>query len=301
MECSLSSNGFLNFKIIDITLLSDPELDQIMLGSISTQSSPSLAKLPANVIGSVTFSTFVDKWGTPRQGQLSPDALSIIEISDSSYLSLHSLSPNTSLIVIWIPHMNVSANPFQALIRPPKNPQKKVGVFSTRSPHRPSNICMSIVKIQKVTGTSIEVTGGDMTLGTPILNLIPYNPELHAISNSVSPTWVLEAKKVTVHITLGCLLMLTLTLSVGDLDDFLEIVKSSLKEDPRSTHSKNKNHKIHGIKIGHANQIYGITYFHGPNFILVLKITVSDGQGKLRTQDWLNQVHKKMPFLSEFS
>ncbi len=48
------------------------------------------------------------------------------------------------------------------------------GVFSTRSPHRPNPIGMTVVKVIERKGTSLKVSGIDMIEGTPILDIKPY-------------------------------------------------------------------------------------------------------------------------------
>jgi len=48
------------------------------------------------------------------------------------------------------------------------------GVFSTRSPHRPNPIGMTIVKVIKRKSNILKVSGVDMIEGTPILDIKPY-------------------------------------------------------------------------------------------------------------------------------
>lgn len=50
------------------------------------------------------------------------------------------------------------------------------GVFSTRSPHRPNPIGMTIVKVNERKGNRVKVSGVDMIEGTPILDIKPYTP-----------------------------------------------------------------------------------------------------------------------------
>jgi len=50
------------------------------------------------------------------------------------------------------------------------------GVFSTRSPHRPNSIGLTIVKVIERKGNILKVAGVDMTEGTPILDIKPYTP-----------------------------------------------------------------------------------------------------------------------------
>ncbi len=48
------------------------------------------------------------------------------------------------------------------------------GVFSTRSPHRPNPVGMTVVKVIERKGSSLKVSGVDMIEGTPILDIKPY-------------------------------------------------------------------------------------------------------------------------------
>jgi len=62
------------------------------------------------------------------------------------------------------------------MVTPPRNKGKKVGVFATRSPHRPDNIGLSCVKYIKHEGLKIYISGSDMLDGTPVLDVKPYLP-----------------------------------------------------------------------------------------------------------------------------
>ncbi len=50
------------------------------------------------------------------------------------------------------------------------------GVFSTRSPHRPNPIGMTVVKVIERKENILRVSGVDMIEGTPILDIKPYTP-----------------------------------------------------------------------------------------------------------------------------
>lgn len=85
---------------------------------------------------------------------------------------------------------------------------QKVGLFSTRTPHRPNSIGLTVVKIEKVDGyvvclsffrmilnldcsRCIEISGHDLVNGTPVLDIKPY---LHAdyIPDFKTPHWVMD-------------------------------------------------------------------------------------------------------------
>lgn len=92
--------------------------------------------------------------GTPRQGLLAPNSRGRIDlypdrIGSDSVLSLDSFS---HVWVMFIFHLNttpqknflengeVEKRPFPSKIKPPALGGKRVGVFATRSPHRPNQI-----------------------------------------------------------------------------------------------------------------------------------------------------------------
>jgi tRNA-Thr(GGU) m(6)t(6)A37 methyltransferase TsaA len=49
------------------------------------------------------------------------------------------------------------------------------GVFSTRSPHRPNAIGISVITVQAIEGNRIRYTGVDMLDNTPVLDIKSYD------------------------------------------------------------------------------------------------------------------------------
>jgi len=60
------------------------------------------------------------------------------------------------------------------------------GVFSTRFPHRPNRIGVTLVEVLGVDGTTVRVRGVDMVDGTPLLDIKPYVPRFDAVENAAS-------------------------------------------------------------------------------------------------------------------
>lgn len=77
-------------------------------------------------------------------------------------------------------------------VKPPRLGGGKKGVFATRSPHRPCPVGLSLVRVDRVSGDTVYVSGIDVIDGTPILDIKPYIP---AYDN---PTIHLEAKSTGV-------------------------------------------------------------------------------------------------------
>jgi tRNA-Thr(GGU) m(6)t(6)A37 methyltransferase TsaA len=78
--------------------------------------------------------------------------------------------------VLFVFHRNVEqSRGWKPKVQPPRA-EEKVGVFATRSPHRPNPIGMSAVRIERVEGLVVHVRGIDLLDGTPVLDLKPYVP-----------------------------------------------------------------------------------------------------------------------------
>ncbi|HVA65923.1 MAG TPA: tRNA (N6-threonylcarbamoyladenosine(37)-N6)-methyltransferase TrmO [Elusimicrobiota bacterium] len=122
-------------------------------------------------------SCFREKFGTPRQPQIAPAARAKLKIF-SKFSPHHSLKGLEGFSHAWLLtylHLNTQKM-FRPSVHPPRLGGKAVGVFASRSPHRPSPIGLSLVKIEKIAGDTIYFSGTDLVDGTPILDVKPYIP-----------------------------------------------------------------------------------------------------------------------------
>ncbi len=61
----------------------------------------------------------------------------------------------------------------RAKVAPPRAPSgagggnRRVGVFSTRSPHRPNPVGMTLARVEAVEGATVKLSGHDLLDGTP--------------------------------------------------------------------------------------------------------------------------------------
>jgi tRNA (adenine37-N6)-methyltransferase len=127
-------------------------------------------------------SCFIDKFGTPRQPGLAPDSKAFLRLNPEwqPEESLQGLEGFSHLWVLFWFHKNNQNTRFHAKVFPPRMEGEKVGVFSTRSPHRPNPIGLSLVKIEKIEKSGVWVSGIDLIEGTPILDIKPYLPYAEA-------------------------------------------------------------------------------------------------------------------------
>lgn len=93
-----------------------------------------------------------------------------IEIDPAYAAGLKDVAGLSHLIVLFIFH---KSGPGRLLAKPPLERCRR-GVFSTRSPHRPNPIGMTVVRLNGRQGNILKVSGVDMLEGTPVLDIKPY-------------------------------------------------------------------------------------------------------------------------------
>jgi tRNA-Thr(GGU) m(6)t(6)A37 methyltransferase TsaA len=130
--------------------------------------------LHLNPIGFVE-SELKERYETPQQGVLSENIISCIKLNPNNNFeqALKDLEGFERIWVIYLFHLNDTWNP---LVLPPRFVKKKIGVFASRSPHRPNNIGLSCVKLEKISGLDVYISGSDILDRSPVLDIKPYLP-----------------------------------------------------------------------------------------------------------------------------
>lgn len=129
----------------------------------------------------VARTPFAEKFAIPRQPQLAPAARGVIELQPpfNDPLALAGLEQVSHIWLLFIFHEALPADgePPRLRVRPPRlGGNDKLGVFATRSTHRPNSIGQSVVKLERIEGTRLIVSGIDLLDGTPIIDIKPYVP-----------------------------------------------------------------------------------------------------------------------------
>ncbi|KAK7586113.1 hypothetical protein V9T40_003989 [Parthenolecanium corni] len=146
--------------------------------SIEESSASMDESIPFKPIGIIT-SSFHEKRGTPRQPGICASIQGKITLFNSIFTNPeHALEGLEDFSHIWILfyfHRNDSTH-IRAKVSPPRLNGLKTGVFSTRSPHRPCSVGLSLVHLDYIDGSSVYFSGVDMLDGTPVLDIKPYIP-----------------------------------------------------------------------------------------------------------------------------
>ncbi len=93
-----------------------------------------------------------------------------LEVDPAYAAGLKDIGGFSHLVVIFAFHKSGSGH---LLVKPPFETRRR-GIFSTRSPHRPNPIGMTVVRLLGRRGNVLMVSGLDMLEGTPILDIKPY-------------------------------------------------------------------------------------------------------------------------------
>lgn len=127
---------------------------------------------------------FVDKVDAPRQGVVAAGTRAVIELTPKAEFAdaLRDLDEWERVILLFHFHLALD---FRPCVQPPRSDRRR-GVLSTRSPHRPNPIGLTVARLVSVEGTNVTVEDVDLLDGTPILDIKPYVPYADAFPEASS-------------------------------------------------------------------------------------------------------------------
>ncbi|PIN18229.1 hypothetical protein CDL12_09105 [Handroanthus impetiginosus] len=149
----------------------------------------------------IVRSCFSTRNGTPRQPLLVPLAKASLTFDPARVpqASLEGLEGYSHCWIIYVFHLNTdleklwkhpSQSKFKAKVRVPRLKGERIGVFASRSPHRPCPIGLTVAKVEAVHGHTVLLLGVDLVDGTPVLDIKPYLPYCDNIQEATVPDWV---------------------------------------------------------------------------------------------------------------
>jgi tRNA-Thr(GGU) m(6)t(6)A37 methyltransferase TsaA len=114
-------------------------------------------------------------------------------ILDKEYLEgLKGLEGFSHAVVLWYAdRMPENASCPMVLDKPYRNGPGQIGVFATRSPFRPNNLCISVARILAIDEANgiLEVDWLDTLEGTPVFDIKPYHPSEDLVREAKVPAW----------------------------------------------------------------------------------------------------------------
>jgi len=156
--------------------------------------------------------------------------------------ALKTLEAFSHLWVIFVFHEH-GAKSWKPTIRPPRlGGAKRVGVFASRSPHRPNPIGISAVKILDIRpeakgGAEIDIEGVDLLDGTPVLDIKPYVPYCDSIPDAKA-SWATHPGGERMQLRYSKLAHDQIREISGQIPHFAELVEELMRLDPRPAFQK---------------------------------------------------------------
>lgn len=136
---------------------------------------------PVGVIHS-TIKNAADAPRSPKRARGIKGTVEILPVFKEALADLDGFSH-----IVLICHLHLSTG--YKLQPTPPDQNKPRGLFATRSPNRPNPIAVSVVKLEKVEGTTLHVANLDMVDGTPVLDIKPFIPDLDE-DETVTTGWL---------------------------------------------------------------------------------------------------------------
>ncbi len=173
-------------------------------------------------------SPYTQKFGIARQPGLVP--ATEVRIVLEPRFGADSVRGLETFGYIWLHFIfhGVLDEGWSPLVRPPRlGGKRKMGVFATRSPHRPNHLGLSLLKLEGIdctNGVSIRCSGADLLDGTPVVDIKPYIPFVEAKPDAASG-FAGEAPPL--------LDVVWQTGAVGLSDGLKRLIAQSVAQDPR--------------------------------------------------------------------
>lgn len=191
-------------------------------------------------------SCFKEKFGVARQSMMISQARGVLKFNpDPAYRdALRHLQEFSHLWIIFVFHKNIEKG-WRPLINPPRlEAPNQVGVFASRSPHRPNPIGMSVVKIEGIDfsapgGIELHLSGLDILDTTPVLDIKPYMAYADSFVDA-TPGWASQSiQKYRVEFSPASLMAIKES-GTRYHPDLQALLQQMLELDPRPTSQRRR-------------------------------------------------------------
>ena len=124
------------------------------------------------------------RYEAPRQSILAGGNLGVVCLNSGCNFE-QALPDLIGFDRVWLIYQFHQNRDWKPKVVPPRSPEnRKVGLFATRSPHRPNPLGLSCVELVKIDGLDVFIRNFDLLNGTPIFDIKPYIPYCDSFENS---------------------------------------------------------------------------------------------------------------------
>jgi len=203
---------------------------------------------------------YPDKFGVPRQSGLVKNTISELEILPEwqPEFALHGLDGYSHVWIHFIFHLNTNTK-YHPKVHPPRLGGQSIGVFATRSPHRPNPLGLSLCEIFKIENNKIYLYGVDLVDGTPIVDIKPYLPQFENLPQARGG-WALDSvndvRSIRVEFSVDALSVLDLWMRKTGRSELKTVIEEVIQQDPRPLVYRGFENKVSPYRNEHAFRLY---------------------------------------------
>ena len=212
----------------------------------------------------VIRSPYREKFAVPRQPNLVKAAQGELHLIApyNDPISVKGLEQFSHIWILFHFHQ-VDPTKKRLMVRPPRlGGNKSLGVFATRSPFRPNNIGLSVVKLLDIiveqNQVILKLEGLDLVDGTPVIDIKPYLPycDSHPEANA-GYAQIIPEQQLEVLFSVQAKLFLESQQNYPQLTILIEQV---ISQDPRPAYKrKNCHEQTYAISLYHFNIKWKVT------------------------------------------
>ncbi|MDP0588662.1 MAG: tRNA (N6-threonylcarbamoyladenosine(37)-N6)-methyltransferase TrmO [Candidatus Endonucleobacter bathymodioli] len=221
----------------------------------------------------IIHSCYREKFGIPRQAGIVTASESELELLPPFHQEnlIRGLEGFSHIWVLFVFHKTMKEG-WRATVRPPRlNGRQRVGVFATRSTHRPNPIGISAVALKGIrlgNGKLIlELEGADLLDGTPVIDIKPYLPYADVIPDALNGFAPQPITTTDVFFS-DHAATLSKCYEKNTGRQLITLIKQVLSQDPRPAYLRNTTNRRHYIALWDIHVIWESR----ENFFLVIDI-----------------------------
>lgn len=195
-------------------------------------------------------SDYPDKFGIPRQPGLAAEARAVLHLLPpyDDPLAVRGLEHVSHLWLTFVFHR--SPERWTPLVRPPRlGGNTRLGVFATRSTHRPNRLGLSLVELAGIEtegGVRLLLRGHDLVDGTPVVDIKPYLPWAEAHPHADAGFAPAPPPQHPVRFTPGAEANLS---ARDDGDSLRRLITQVLAQDPRPAYRRGAENRLYGVAL----------------------------------------------------
>ncbi len=195
-------------------------------------------------------SCFKEKFAIPRQPHLAPAARGVLELLPpfDKAEALDGLEQVSHVWLLFLFHQALEDQP-RLKVRPPRlGGNRSIGVFASRSTHRPNGIGQSVVKLDRIETGRLWLSGIDLLDGTPVLDIKPYVPYADSVAearNGIAPT-----PPTSIPVQWNDLALQEAREHAQRLGEpLVELIEQCLAQDPRPAYQQPEPERRYGARL----------------------------------------------------